>query len=161
CRPSPRRRRSAVMMRLDEIHRLLATVDEAGRSPVADVVAAAWGHPPGTARHWRSSASHVFVLPAAYLRIVPDRPYREVLAVAELMRTLVDRGAAVTPPVPAGSGALVETVATALGDLPAMVVEAAPGEPMEVSELRAEWWGRALARLHEAGRDAGVPLPGP
>jgi hypothetical protein len=81
------------MMRLDEIHRLLATVDEAGRSPVADVVAAAWGHPPGTARHWRSSASHVFVLPRAYLRIVPDRPYREVLAVAELMRTLVDRGA--------------------------------------------------------------------
>jgi Ser/Thr protein kinase RdoA (MazF antagonist) len=32
---------------------------------------------------------------------------------------------------------------------------------MEVSDLRAEWWGRALARLHEAGRDVGVPLPGP
>src|SRR5215831_11098445 len=111
------------MMRLAEIHRLSRGVDDAGRSPVADVVAAAWGFAPGTATHWRSSASHVFVVPHAptgrvYLRLIPagHRQLGDVLAVAHLMRALGERGVAVAQPVPATSGALAETVPTPLGD---------------------------------------------
>ncbi|HEX4702454.1 MAG TPA: hypothetical protein VH352_10040 [Pseudonocardiaceae bacterium] len=44
------------------MHRLVRTLDDARRSPVADAVAAAWGYPAGTARHVRSSAGHVFTV---------------------------------------------------------------------------------------------------
>jgi hypothetical protein len=56
---------------LSEIVTLAATLDDAGRSPRADAVAAAWGLPAGAARFWRSSATHVFAVPGAYLRFVP------------------------------------------------------------------------------------------
>jgi Ser/Thr protein kinase RdoA (MazF antagonist) len=160
-----------MMMRLAEIHRLTRTADDAGRSPVADVVAAAWGVPPGTATRWRSSASHVFVIPQspagrAYLRLIPadHRPYGDVLTVARLMRTLGDRGLAVAQPVPATSGALVETVPTPLGTYHAMVVKAAPGGQIDVDGLtptRASQWGQALARLHRDDCGTGVALPAP
>jgi len=159
------------MMRLAEIHLLVRTVDDAGRSPVADAAAAGWGYPPGAARHWRSSASHVFVVPhrpagRAYLRLVPadHRPRRDVIEVAQLMRTLGDRGVAAAQPVPASSGALVETVTTPLGEVHAMLVTAAPGDQIEAAALtpaRAVRWGAALARLHRDGGTAGDLLPGP
>ncbi|GIJ56315.1 phosphotransferase enzyme family protein [Virgisporangium aurantiacum] len=156
------------MMPLAQIHRLARTVDDERRSPVADTVAAAWGHPPGAARLRRSSASHVFAVPTAgvYLRFVPatHRPLGAVTAVARLMDTLSRRGLAVVAPVPAMSGALVETVATAIGDVHATAVTAAPGGEIEVDALtttRAAHWGAALARLHRDGGDAAVRLPGP
>src|SRR5262245_55176355 len=103
-------------MPLAEIHRLARTVDDSGRSPVADTVAAAWGYPPGAARLWRSSASHVFVVPRTpagrvYLRFVPatHRARTAVAEVAHLMNTLSERDLAVARPIAARSGALVET----------------------------------------------------
>ena len=65
------------MMTLAEIHALARTLGDAGRSPVADAAAAAWGLPAGAARHVRSSACHVFAVPhtavgSVYLRLVPD-----------------------------------------------------------------------------------------
>ena len=51
------------MMPLTEIDRLKQTVAGSWGSPVADKVAAQWGYPAGTAKWWRSSAFHVFVLP--------------------------------------------------------------------------------------------------
>ncbi|WP_373464576.1 phosphotransferase enzyme family protein [Streptomyces sp. V4I2] len=155
-------------MPLTEIDRLKRTVSEAWDSPVADQVAARWGYPAGTARWWRSSASHVFVLPdngrRRYLRFVPGsyRGPKPLTAVAELMARLSDSGSAVVRPVAAECGALTMTVATALGAMHAMVVEPAPGEEIDVSELTASqaWhWGQALARLHcdAAGLDAGLP----
>jgi Ser/Thr protein kinase RdoA (MazF antagonist) len=159
------------MMPLAQIHRLVRTVDDAGRSPVADAVAAAWGYPPGAARRWRSSASHVFVVPQTptgrvYLRFVPatHTARTTVAAVAQLMATLGGRGLAIAPPIPSGSGALVETVATSLGDVHAMAVAAAPGEQIDADALtttRAAQWGAALARLHRDGGDTGARLPGP
>jgi Ser/Thr protein kinase RdoA (MazF antagonist) len=159
------------MLTLAEIHRLARTVDDERRSPVADVVAAAWGYPPGVARLWRSSASHVFVVPQTpagrvYLRFVPaaHRRRAELVEVAQLMRALVECGLAVAKPVPANSGALVETVGTTLGEVYAMVVMAVPGEQIEVDALtpaRAAAWGAALARLHRHGGRTGGQLPGP
>ncbi|UCM86579.1 phosphotransferase enzyme family protein [Streptomyces marincola] len=155
------------MMPLTDIDRLKRTVTDAWVSPVADQVAAAWGRPPGTAKWLRSSACHVFVLPGddqRYLRFIPDtcRGPAAVAAVAGLMARLHDRGAAVVRPVPSASGALTETVDTALGAMHAMVVEAARGERTEVSALtptRARHWGRALARLHAHAAGLGTGLP--
>ncbi|MFC3494904.1 phosphotransferase enzyme family protein [Glycomyces rhizosphaerae] len=140
----------------------------AWESPVADQVAAAWGYPAGTAKWWRSSASHVFVLRdpegKRYLRFVPDanRSAGPVAAVCSLMDRLVAGGAAVVRPVPTLAGTLTATVPTALGLMHAMVVEAAPGEELDVEELdedRARSWGAALAAVHEsmAGIDADLP----
>ena len=157
-------------MTLAEIHAMARTLDDAGRSPVADLAAAAWGLPAGAARHRRSSAGHVFVLShaavgPAYLRLVPDtaRPGGEVLEVARLMRALGRGGLAVVRPVASQAGALVETVATPPGTMHVMVVTAAPGEQIEADALtpaRAGRWGAALARLHRDG-GVGVRLPGP
>ncbi|MFH8499908.1 phosphotransferase enzyme family protein [Streptomyces coeruleorubidus] len=155
-------------MPLTEIDRLKQTVSAAWDSPIADQVAAEWGYPAGTARWWRSSASHVFVLPddgrRRYLRLVPGscRGPESLAVVAELMARLSDGGSAVVRPVAAESAALTVTVATGLGAMHAMMVEPAPGAEVDVSELtepRARQWGQALARLHRdaAGLGAGLP----
>lgn len=150
CR-SARRRTPPGSHALTEIDRLTQTVSGAWDSPIADQVAAQRGCPAGTARWWRSSASHVFVLPGngrrRYLRCVPDsyRGPKSLAAVAELMARLSDGGSAVVRPVAAASGALTTTAATGLGAMHAMVVEPAPGAEVDVSELtesRAWHWGR-------------------
>lgn len=156
------------MMPLSEIDRLKRTVTSEWESPVADRVAAEWGYPSGTAKWWRSSASHVFVLPdpegKRYLRFVPDayRGAGPVAAVSALTDRLAGLGAAVARPVPNAAGALTATVATALGPVHAMVVEAAPGGELDLADLTeagARAWGAALATLHDtaAGIETGLP----
>jgi Ser/Thr protein kinase RdoA (MazF antagonist) len=156
------------MMPLTEIDRMKRTVTSAWESPVADQVAAAWGYPAGTAKWWRSSASHVFVLPdphgKRYLRFVPDA-YRDVdavEAVSVLMERLAAGGVAVVGPVRAEAGSLTATVPTALGLMHAMVVEAAVGDEIDVDDLtedRAHEWGRALALVHDGAAGIDVDLP--
>ncbi len=155
------------MMPLTEIDRLRQTVADSWDSPVADQVAAEWGYPAGTARWWRSSASHVFVLPGdgtrRFLRLVPAayRGRDDVAVVARLMAQLSRAGSGVVQPVAAESGAITVTVPTRIGVMHAMMVEAAPGDEVDVAgltESRARCWGQALARLHRdaAGLSAGL-----
>jgi Ser/Thr protein kinase RdoA (MazF antagonist) len=140
---------------LDAVYRLVA----ADRTcPVADEVAAAWGTPPGTARFWRSSASHVFSMPGRYLRFVPAtvRSLEAVTRIAELMAVLPNA----VPPVPSLQGSLAELVPTRLGPMCATVVEAAPGIAWDAGDLTPEGataWGTALAETHRAA--AGLPWP--
>ncbi len=152
------------MMPLAQLARLALTVDAAGRSPVADAVAAQWDIERGTAQFWRSSACHVFVVPAAgpgrrdrsFLRFVPaeHRPGAGLLPVAELADALFRAGGQVARPLPSRRGTLTEEVETPLGLMEAMLVEAAPGALADSDALtaaRAEAWGAALAGLHAAG----------
>jgi Ser/Thr protein kinase RdoA (MazF antagonist) len=143
-------------------------VTPAWESPVADQVAAAWGYPTGTAKWWRSSASHVFVLPdpegKRYLRFAPDayRGAGPVAAVSSLMDRLVAHDAAVARPVPSLTGGLTATVPTMSGLMHAMVVEAAPGEELDVEDLdeeRARSWGAALAAVHDGAARIDADLP--
>jgi Ser/Thr protein kinase RdoA (MazF antagonist) len=156
------------MMPLTEIDRLKRTVTSAWESPVADQVAAAWGYPAGTAKWWRSSASHVFVLPdprgKRYLRFVPDayRAAGAVEPVSVLMHRLAAGGTAVVRPVPTETGSLTATVPTELGTMHAMVVEAAAGHEIDVEDLTndlAHEWGRALALVHDGAAGIDVDLP--
>ncbi|GAA2263402.1 hypothetical protein GCM10009853_015790 [Glycomyces scopariae] len=154
-------------MPLNEIDRLKRTVTDAWESPVADRVAAEWGHPAGTAKWWRSSAAHVFVLPdpdgKRYLRFTPESYRGAAMAdpVADLMVRLSASGSAVVRPVPTAAGTLTATVHTELGRMRAMVVEAAPGESIDADDLteeRAAAWGRALAEVHrDAAGAKGLP----
>lgn len=155
------------MMPLAEIDRLRQTVADSWDSPVADEVAAHWGCPAGTAKWWRSSASHVFVVAKdggrCFLRFVPGtyRGRDALAATARLMAQLSRGGSAVVRPVASESGALVVTVPTQVGSMHAMMVEAAPGDGIDVADLteaRARRWGLALAQLHcdAAGLGAGL-----
>ncbi|WP_258727308.1 phosphotransferase enzyme family protein [Cellulomonas sp. NS3] len=162
------------MLPFHEIHAMSETVDRDWCSPVADAAAAAWGHAPRAARWWRSSASHVFVLPGtpttarAYLRLTPAArtSAERVRTVARLTTVLAGRGVRAAVPLPSTRGALVEEVDTALGPMLVTCVVAAPGEPVGLAGLtaeRARAWGGALAALHaaaagaEASDGAGLP----
>ncbi|MGA4837927.1 hypothetical protein [Streptomyces sp. G45] len=68
------------MVHLGEISTLARLVNKGWQSPVADAVAARWDRPAGTARWWRSSASHVFVL--------PDTPVAAVQHLADRLAAL-------------------------------------------------------------------------
>jgi Ser/Thr protein kinase RdoA (MazF antagonist) len=153
------------MMPLAALDALRDLVAEDWTCPVADEVAAAWGVAPGQAQWWRSSASHVFVTPLGYLRFVPPsvRPFDAVERTAALMAALA-ASVPVVRPVPALSGAPVSLVTTRLGPMCAMLVQRAPGEPLDIEELTvagATAWGRSLASLHEAAalHDAAFPWP--
>jgi Ser/Thr protein kinase RdoA (MazF antagonist) len=153
------------MMPLTEIDALVATLDARGRSPVADVLAAAWAVPAGHALFWRSSASHVFLVtgePRRYLRFVPEgtRSFASVDRVATLMATLADRGGPVARPLSSMRGKLAERVITPLGPMCATMAAAAAGAPIDVAELTgtiAHEWGAALARVHDLA--AGISWP--
>lgn len=148
------------MLPLSEIKSLNITVDEAWRSPVADSVAAAWGLPPGAALYLRSSATHVFIVPAKtraegtiFLRFVPAglRTEDALLRPARLLTALSSAGHPVVSPVLSDAGRLVETLETATGTVHAAAVTAAPGEEREpdtLSEDQSWAWGAALARFH-------------
>ncbi|QDY81300.1 phosphotransferase [Streptomyces qinzhouensis] len=137
---------------------------------MADTVAAPWGIAPGVARWWRSSASHVFVVPdtpkpdsALYLRFVPERypAYGRFGTIAALMDRLHGRGLALTPPVRSAQGRLVETVETPLGTMRAMCLTEAPGEEVELEDLteeQARAWGALLARTHDSAAGLGDGL---
>jgi len=157
---------------LSRIVALRETLDEQWRSPVADSVADVYGVPAGSARFWRSSARHVFGLPAegsrpaAYLRFAPDDlvPRADVAAVATVMQRLSTHGLGCVEVVRSAAGHLVESVGTDLGMVNAVVVIAAEGSSLDDGELTDEQavaWGAALARVHREGTglaaDVGLP----
>jgi Ser/Thr protein kinase RdoA (MazF antagonist) len=145
------------MLRLSQIRTLKESVDDDWRSPVADAVAEAWGIPAGTARWWRSSATHVFVVPGRsrrYLRFAPAgspaavrlRRGAELAEVMPATPTLV-----LARPERTRDGAIVVTVETPVGAMDAALFSAAPGAEVDVDELDAPLarrWGAALATFH-------------
>jgi Ser/Thr protein kinase RdoA (MazF antagonist) len=152
-------------MRLDRLAALVATVRPDRTSALADVAASRWGLPVGAARYVRTSAAAVFATPAGYLRLLPapEQPRAAVEAVARASAALAVAGAPVAGPRPSTAGALVETFAAGSNGLRAVLVAAAPGRYRELPDLDerdAVRWGRALARLHTAGRRVdGTGLP--
>jgi len=161
-------------MPLSEIAGLAATLDGEGHSEVADAAAARWGYLPGTARFWRSSASHVFVLPTpdqpsgrAFLRFVPEtwRPLPRVRIIARLAARLAEHGRPVAAPLSSVDGHVAEAVATPRGVVHATLIAGAPGTSVDLPDLttgQASAWGAALADLHAASEqltDLGAELP--
>lgn len=159
------------MLRISEIWRISGTVDESWRSPVADSVAAAWGLPPGSARWLRSSATHVFVIPApdgnqppAYLRFARDgsTAAAKLANSVPLLAGWASQGLGAVAPIASTNGQLSEAVETPDGRVVAMLVPAAAGAEFAVEDLsagHAAEWGAALADLHSGGKGAPEPAP--
>lgn len=145
------------MMRLSTMWRVDRTVDEAGRSPVAERLLAGWAHDPGTLRFHRSSANFLYRFEREgrpHLLRFADGEERDREAVASevaLLRWLLGEGVAVATPVASEAGEDVATVDTGAGVFHAVVFEAAEGAHLDIAELgeagfRA--WGAVVGRLH-------------
>ncbi len=99
--------------------------------------------------------------PRCYLRFTPAHrvPAARLHAVTSWMRSLRAHGLPVVESLVSVAGRDVETVATGLGDMHAVCLTAAPGDPVEVHALTpdgASAWGAALARVHTAPTDDAV-----
>jgi Ser/Thr protein kinase RdoA (MazF antagonist) len=151
-----------LMLSISEMELVARATDASWRSPIADAAAARWGYPPGHARWWRSSSSHVFVLPAqdgvrsaeCFLRLMPDNrhDFAQVAEIVRLMQDAAMSGVRVAAVEPSRRGGVVESVETDLGVMNAMVVRRAPGDTVDVDELtvaQARAWGDALGVLHD------------
>ncbi|MCV7065448.1 phosphotransferase [Mycolicibacterium farcinogenes] len=142
-------------------------MDSQGRSPVADAAAARWGHSPGAALFWRSSASHVFCLgpveaPTHFLRLDPASAITAADAdvVAASMEQLAHQGFPVTCPQRSRAGRLTEDIITPLGQMTATLLPAAAGEwlePDDLSEEQVAALGRMLATLHRTAFPGELP----
>lgn len=151
------------MLPLSAIAAMKASVDDAWCSATADEVGALWGIAPRALRWWRSSATHVFVLPpdegaaATYVRFAPGRAGERLTAGAELLASLSRDGADVAEPVISEGGALVETVSTPFGVMRATAVRRVVGDELSLDDLdeaRAVEWGAALAGFDRAAGPA-------
>ena len=159
------------MLPISEIWRISKSVDESWRSPVADSVAAAWGLPAGAAQWLRSSATHVFVIPApdgnqppAYLRFAREgsSAAAKLSNSVPLLTGWAGHGLGAVQPIRSTNGQLRETVDTPDGRVVAMLVPAAKGTDLSVDDLsagQAAEWGAALAGLHSCGKDVPDPAP--
>lgn len=103
-------------MHLERLAALVASVDEGSRSPLADVAAARWGLPVGSAWYVRTSASCVFGAGGGYLRLgsVAEWSVAAVRAVSEATAALVAQGAPVVAPRISVGGHLVEVLASSV-----------------------------------------------
>ncbi len=147
------------MMKLSLMHRVVDTVDENWRSPLAEQILARWEHDPGTAQYYRASANFIFIYKNAgklhFLRFNErtERAKKLLEAELELLHALDERSLRVSRPVKSLHGREVEEVQTEWGTFYAVVFEALSGEHPDAEELRPEQyaaWGKELGKLHQA-----------
>lgn len=153
------------MMKLSVMLKVDSAIDEEGRSPIAERILERWGHEPGSARFYRSSANFVYTFSRGgeqgggrcFLRFADsgERSAAEVAAELALLRWVASQDMRVAAPIASTHGREMETVATDLGTFHAVVFPALPGAQMEIEELSAEQferWGAALGQLHATMR---------
>ncbi|MDQ0176407.1 phosphotransferase enzyme family protein [Bacillus chungangensis] len=145
------------MMRLSTMKKVVATVDENWRSPLAEKILERWGYDPGSVYYFRSSANFVFVFSKEgkdyYLRFneACERSLKTVEAETEILRYLCDKPIRTAQPVPSLNQKYVETIETELGTFYAVVFEALQGNQFEMEKLDKDHfykWGSTLGRLH-------------
>jgi len=159
------------MMSLRILWNLDVTIDPAtGRSPVADAVAAAWDHDPGSVHFFRTSANSIYRLTIdgspAFLRLAPgtERTATSIRQELDLLAWLTARDVPVVQPIPARSGDLVVTVGTTIGPIHAVLFAALPGDIRDLETLDLDamaTWGATVGRLHATMQDVPATLRRP
>ncbi len=134
-------------------------VDEQRRSPMAERIAARWFDADALVRCGPASSNIVCRVTAEghayYLRFnhESERTAADYAAEMAFVEHVVERGVRAARPVRSKTGALVESVPTAMGTFHAVLLEEMPGEDPELLELdepSLRAWGRAMAGLHDA-----------
>jgi len=147
------------MMQLSTMWSIDRTIEEDGRSPVADAAAGPWTPDPGWPRFVRSSVNVVYALERqgspAFLRFAADSERRRegIDAEVRMLDTLAGDGHAVARPLRSARGNLVETVETSAGTMHAALFTALEGDQFEIEDLDSAQfhrWGGALGTLHGA-----------
>jgi Ser/Thr protein kinase RdoA (MazF antagonist) len=136
-----------------------STIDDDGRSPVAERILERWANVPGSLRFFRSSANFIYRFQdqreLRFLRFVADVDRRRDAIAAEMatVRSLANAGLDVSVPIPSRQGLDIETVETEWGIFYAAAFPALTGAQHELEELDASGfhrWGAALGKLHAA-----------
>jgi Ser/Thr protein kinase RdoA (MazF antagonist) len=149
------------MMKLRLMKKVVETIDDNYRSPLADLLVSRWKHAPGTAKFIRASANTVFVFKdnnkPYFLRCAhtTERTREYIQGELAFIKHLAAEGMRVANPVPSLNGNDVESVETMHGVFHAVVFEALEGQHQELDELSHEklmLWGKTLGHLHCASQ---------
>ncbi|WP_417900765.1 phosphotransferase [Bacillus haimaensis] len=146
------------MMKLSTMKKVLDTVGEDWRSPLAEQIMCNWEYDADELYYFRASANFVFIFrkdgKAHYLRFneTTEKSLSQLQTELNILLYLKDSPVKVAQPLLSKNRQYIEVVDTEVGEFSAMVFEGIPGKQMETAELIKEQfflWGRSLGMLHE------------
>lgn len=146
------------MMKLSTMKKVVDTVGEDWRSPVAEQIMKNWDYDEGELYYYRASANFVFLIKKEgqvhYLRFheVAEKPISQLESERNILHYLKDGTVNVAQPLLSKNNQYIEVVETNAGFFSSMVFEGIPGKQMETEELLDKQfylWGRSLGMLHE------------
>jgi Ser/Thr protein kinase RdoA (MazF antagonist) len=147
------------MMKLSTMKKVMDTVDEHWKSPIAERILDRWGYDSGKYYCLRASANFIFVFLKEgrryFLRFndTCERDLRTIESEIKILQYLEKENLPVAKPVKSKDSRFVETVETELGTFYAVVFEGLQGKHPEFEELNNEQffaWGSTLGKLHKA-----------
>lgn len=147
-----------LMMKLTTMKKVVDTVGEDWRSPVAEQIMKSWDYDEGDLYYYRASANFVFIFrkngKAHYLRFneTTEKPVSKLQTELNILLYLKDSPVEVAQPLLSKNRQYIEVVDTQVGEFSAMAFEGIPGKQMETEELIKKQfflWGRSLGVLHE------------
>lgn len=146
------------MMDLVTMNKVVKTVDEEGKSTLAEGILERWGYDRGTVYYYRASSNFLFVLKKEgkryYLRFsdANEKDYSQIESEMKILEYLREQPIRVALPVKSISGNIIECVQTNIGTYYAVVFEELPGKQFEVEDLAEvdfRTWGSHLGKLHK------------
>lgn len=145
------------MMTLSTMKKVVGTVNEEWRSPLAETILERWGYDDGSVYYFRGSANFLFIFKrngVTYFLRFSDASEKEMISIEseiKILNYLRDQPLRVALPVKSLNDNYIETVETDIGTFYAVVFEALPGKQFETEELGTGQflkWGSALGKLH-------------
>ncbi|MEH7443484.1 phosphotransferase [Bacillus sp. JJ1122] len=146
------------MMKLSSMVKVVETVTDEWKSPLAEKILERWGYDKGTVYYFRSSANFLFVFKrngnSYFLRFIDssEKDFSQIESEMEILEYLRNQPIRVALPVASLTGNLIETIETDIATFHAVVFEALAGDQFEVEDLQQNdfnLWGRQLGRLHK------------
>ncbi|WP_171016842.1 phosphotransferase enzyme family protein [Pseudalkalibacillus caeni] len=147
------------MMKLSMMEKVVDTLDENWKSPIAEMILNRWEHTPGTVKYYRASANFLFIFKKGediyFLRIneASERTFYTVQSEIAILQDLNQYSLNVVQPIKSLDGNLVEEVQTEVGTFYAVVFKKLKGRHKELEDLAEEEfmrWGESLGNLHKA-----------
>lgn len=146
------------MMRLSTMKKVVETVDDKWRSPLAEKILERWGYDKGSVYYFRASANFLFIFKKqgkSYFLRFSDSSEKDLSSLKseiEILEYLREQPITVALPVKSLNDEYIEIVETEVGTFYAVVFVALPGKQFEIEELVQEQffkWGSTLGALHK------------